>query len=73
MGLGVRAKVFDKGAGPMVSGGIRHGEFGPTAGAGARPETPQAGGGAGPAALGAGAEQRLTAARGEAETRAKLD
>lgn len=72
VGLEVRAKGSDKGAGPVVSGGIRCGEFGPTAGAGARPEAPQAGGGAGPAAVGAGAPQRLKAARGKAKARAKL-
>lgn len=48
----------------MVSGGVRRGVFGPTAGAGARPEAQQAGEGAGPAALGAGAEHRLTATQG---------
>lgn len=71
-GLADQGKVFDKGVGPVVGGGVVRGELGPTAGTGARPEARQAGGGAGPAALGAGAEQRLTAARGKAETGAKL-
>lgn len=71
-GLEVRAKGSDKEAGPVVSGGIRCGEFGPTAGAGVRPEAPQAGAGAGPAAVGAGAPQRLKAAQGKAKARAKL-
>lgn len=63
---------FDKGAGPVASGPVEPGEFRPTAGAGARPEAPQAVRCAGWAALRAAAERRFTAAWGGAEARAKL-
>lgn len=72
-GLGLRVRVisfFDKRKGPVASGGVRRGEFGPTAGAGRglRPGRPRGCGAVGPRGRGrAKAHNRPGRGRGKDE------